>query len=100
MSDSQKPPGGAEWREDLTGTSVGRFAILSRLGAGGMGQVYRAEDTALKRQVALKRLAPRLRHDLHYRSGSSRKPNALLRSPTRTSRGSTTSSKNGASLSW
>src|SRR6202167_4631901 len=42
----------------LTGTTVGRFAIVKRLGAGGMGQVYGAEDTTLKRFVAIKRMAP------------------------------------------
>ena len=45
---------------DLTGATVGRFKILSRLGVGGMGEVYRAEDTKLRRTVAIKRLAPRL----------------------------------------
>jgi tetratricopeptide (TPR) repeat protein/TolB-like protein/predicted Ser/Thr protein kinase len=52
---------------DLTGMMVGRFAVRSCLGAGGMGEVYRADDTALKRPVALKRLAPQLRTDTHYR---------------------------------
>jgi eukaryotic-like serine/threonine-protein kinase len=42
----------------LAGTTVGRFAISRRLGAGGMGQVYCAEDTTLKRTVAIKRMAP------------------------------------------
>jgi serine/threonine protein kinase/tetratricopeptide (TPR) repeat protein len=42
----------------LAGTTVGRFAISKRLGAGGMGQVYCAEDTTLKRSVAIKRMAP------------------------------------------
>jgi serine/threonine-protein kinase len=42
----------------LTGSTVGRFAITKRLGAGGMGQVYGAEDTTLKRFVAIKRMAP------------------------------------------
>jgi serine/threonine-protein kinase len=42
----------------LTGTTVGRFSISKRLGAGGMGQVYGAEDTTLKRHVAIKRMAP------------------------------------------
>jgi serine/threonine-protein kinase len=42
----------------LAGTTVGRFAISRRLGAGGMGQVYSAEDTTLKRSVAIKRMAP------------------------------------------
>jgi serine/threonine protein kinase/tetratricopeptide (TPR) repeat protein len=42
----------------LTGTTVGRFVISQRLGAGGMGQVYGAKDTTLKRSVAIKRMAP------------------------------------------
>ena len=44
----------------LTGTIAGRFTILKLLGVGGMGQVYQAEDTKLKRVVAIKRMAPRL----------------------------------------
>lgn len=49
--------------ERLTGTIVGRFAIQSALGKGGMGEVYLAQDTKLRRPVALKRMAPRLQTD-------------------------------------
>ncbi len=58
---------GAPIASDLTGTTVGRFAIHARLGQGGMGEVYRADDTKLKRLVALKRMAPRLQSDGVYR---------------------------------
>ncbi len=36
------------------GTRLGPFEILSAIGAGGMGEVYRARDTRLKREVAIK----------------------------------------------
>src|SRR4029077_19378238 len=52
-------PAPAAPADALAGTTVGRFVISKRLGAGGMGQVYGAEDTTLKRFVAIKRMAPR-----------------------------------------
>src|SRR5437773_11763139 len=36
------------------GTRLGRYEIRSKIGAGGMGEVYLAEDTRLHRKVALK----------------------------------------------
>src|SRR5262245_8152539 len=53
--------------ETLSGTVRGRFLIGDLLGKGGMGEVYRGEDTKLKRAVALKRLPPHLRADPVYR---------------------------------
>jgi serine/threonine protein kinase len=39
---------------DLSGAKLGRYEITQRIGAGGMGVVYRARDTRLNRDVALK----------------------------------------------
>ena len=48
---------------DLINRELGRYRVLSRLGAGGMGEAYRARDSRLERDVAIKVLAPRLVED-------------------------------------
>jgi eukaryotic-like serine/threonine-protein kinase len=49
--------------KELAGRSVGRFLIRSKIGSGGIGEVYYAEDPALRRPVALKRITHKLGSD-------------------------------------
>jgi hypothetical protein len=51
------------------GMQLGPYEILAALGAGGMGEVFRARDVRLDRAVAIKVLTAQLAHDPH-RSGS------------------------------
>lgn len=59
------------------GTRLGPYEIQSLLGAGGMGEVYRARDTRLERDVALKVLRANLSSDPCLRQRMEREAKAV-----------------------
>ena len=59
------------------GTRLGPYEILAPLGAGGMGEVYKARDTRLERTVAVKILPARFSEDLEMRQRFEREAKAI-----------------------
>ena len=60
-----------------TGTKLGPYEIQDKLGAGGMGEVYRARDTRLDRTVALKVLPAQLSADPERKARFQREAKAI-----------------------
>lgn len=61
------------------GTVIDHYRIIDRLGSGGMGDVYLAEDTSLDRKVALKFLSSHLSRDEKYRERFVREAKAIAK---------------------
>jgi serine/threonine protein kinase len=59
------------------GTQLGQYSIVLPLGAGGMGEVYRARDTRLERDVALKSLSKEFSADPERRQRFGREAQTL-----------------------
>ncbi len=47
----------------MVGTTISHYKILEKIGQGGMGEVYRAEDSKLSREVAIKVLPEQFTQD-------------------------------------
>jgi serine/threonine protein kinase len=75
----------------FTGTRLGPYEVLAPLGAGGMGEVYRARNTRLDRIVAIKVLPSQFAADQELRARFDREARAVSSLNTRTSARSTTS---------
>ncbi len=63
----------------IKGTMVSHYRIIEKIGAGGMGDVYLAEDTELDRKVALKFLPPHLCQDEDCRKRFKREAQAVAK---------------------
>jgi serine/threonine protein kinase len=63
----------------IAGTHLGSYEILSPIGSCGMGEVYRARDTRLGRDVAIKVLPESFAHDAERMARFEREAQVLVR---------------------
>ena len=63
--------------KNLEGQTIGPYQLASKIGAGGMGEVYKARDTRLDRTVAIKVLTAHLADDPHARERFQREARAV-----------------------
>src|SRR5687767_396789 len=61
------PAGPSSFMNTEAGARLGPYEIVSRIGAGGMGEVFRARDTRLDRSVAIKVLPAELAQNAQFR---------------------------------
>jgi eukaryotic-like serine/threonine-protein kinase len=84
----------------VPGTRLGPYEILLGLGAGGMGEVYRARNARLGRDVAIKVLPEGLAKDAERRERFWREARATARVTHPNACGCTTSPRSKNALSW
>jgi serine/threonine protein kinase len=84
----------------LSGTRLGPYEVMTPLGAGGMGEVYKARDTRLERIVAIKVLPDAAGALPEIRQRFEREARASPPSTTRTSAASSISACRTASTTW
>jgi serine/threonine kinase PknH len=73
------PPGGTREGRPLDEMAFGRYRLLSVIGQGGMGTVYKAYDTVIGREVAIKVLPPELSTEPGYRDRFRREAHTAAR---------------------
>jgi serine/threonine protein kinase len=61
----------------VSGTRLGPYEVLAPLGAGGMGEVYRARDARIERSVAIKVLAEGVAHSSESRARLDREARSI-----------------------